>query len=299
MAKSRTYPPANRTAQWWETKYTRARMARITKLLLHTTETSSWPAYDAGAKAPTVTYNPWMPAGSRWRQHNYLDTSARALQDPSSTAVRENRDDVVQVEIIAYCNPSSYAKYGHGVNALPDHFYEDMGAFVAFLHLEWGLPLTRAAKWATFPPPDSIRMSGPAYDAFQGLCGHQHASGNTHGDPGLTNAQVDRILAVAGRIVAAATKGNTPVPPSKPSPTEDPIMSISDADAQKIADRVLNTPLRADGLTLKAAAINADWLAVNHAVGKKFELIHTTLAPGGDINNQLDRIEADTDAPKA
>jgi hypothetical protein len=29
------------------------------------------------------------------------------------------------------------------------------------------------------------------------VLGHQHASGNTHGDPIMTNAQVDRILAVA------------------------------------------------------------------------------------------------------
>jgi hypothetical protein len=297
MAKSRIYPPANRKAQWWEDKYTRGRMAKITKLLLHTTETTTWPAYDQGAKAPTLTYNPGMPAGSRWRQHNYLDTSARALQDPSNTAVRENRDDVVQVEIICYCDPKSYAKYGHGVNALPDHAYEDLGALLAYLHLEWGTPIQRAPKWSTFPPPDSIRMSGPTYDAFQGVLGHQHASGNDHGDPGMTNAQVDRILAVARRIVAA-TKGSTPVTPSKPSPTEDP-MAISDADAQKIADRVLHTPLRADGLTLATAAINADWLAVNHGVGKKFEAAHASLAPGGDIKNQLSRIEADTDVPKA
>lgn len=226
MTRARTYPPANRTAQWWEDHFTRGTMPTIDKLLLHSTETTTWPAYDAGAKAPTATYNPWVPAEQRWRQHNWLNTSARALQDPSSTPVRENRDNVVQVEIIAYCNPASYKKYGHGVNALPDHFYEDLGAFLAFLHSEWDVPLVRAPKWETYPPSNSIRMSGAQYDAFKGVLGHQHASGNDHGDPGLTNAQVDRILAVAKRLTTA-----TPTPAKPATPPED---QMSAADIQDL-----------------------------------------------------------------
>jgi hypothetical protein len=41
------------------------------------------------------------------------------------------------------------------------------------------------------------------------VLGHQQASGNTHGDPGMTNAQVDRILAVA------AFGGVTPTKPPR------------------------------------------------------------------------------------
>lgn len=221
MVRSRIYPPANRTAQWFESKFSRARMNGVSKLLLHTTETTGWPSYNAGSDAPTLTYHPWLSSG-RWRQHNYLDTSARALRDPTSTLVRENRDDVVQVEIICYCDPKLYAKYGKGVNALPASAYEDLGALLAYLHVEWGTPIVRAAEWDTFPPSDSIRMSGPEYDAFKGVLGHQHASGNTHGDPGMTNAQVDRILAVARRIV-------TP----KPAPTEEDTLS-----AQEVSDGI-------------------------------------------------------------
>lgn len=209
MTRERRYPLANITAQWWEGDFSRATMPGIEKLLLHTTETTTWPSYDAGAKAPTLTYNPWVPYAQRWRQHNWLNTSARALQDPTSTPVRENRDNVVQVEIIAYCNPASYAKYGHGVNALPDSAYEDLGGLLAFLHVQWGTPIARAPQWSTFPPPDSIRMTSAEYDAFKGVLGHQHASGNTHGDPGMTAAQVDRILAVARRL----TGPTTPPPP--------------------------------------------------------------------------------------
>lgn len=233
MTRARRYPPANVTAQWWEDHFTRASMATIDKLLLHSTETSSWPAYDAGAKAPTATYNPWVPAGQRWRQHNWLNSSARALQDPSSTPVRENRDNVVQVEIIAYCNPESYKKYGHGINALPDSAYEDLGAFLAFLHVEWSVPLLRAGEWDTFPPSDSIRMTSAEYDHFTGMLGHQHASGNTHGDPGMTNAQVDRILAVAQRLTAPSTPS---LPEDKVNATD--IAAIADAVYAKIEPRL-------------------------------------------------------------
>jgi len=225
MARARKYPPANTTAQWFEDEFSRTTMNPVSKLLLHTTETASWPGYSGGASAPTLTYHPWVPAGQRWRQHCYLDRSARALRDPSGTAVRENQDGVVQVEIICYCDPKLYAKYGKGVNKLPDSFYEDMGAFLAFLHTEYAVPLVRAPRWDTFPPSDSIRMSGPEYDAFRGVLGHQHASGNTHGDPGMTNAQVDRILAVAKRLTTPAT----PKPPAKPT-TPGGDMSAADAD---------------------------------------------------------------------
>ena len=218
MALPRYYPLANRTAQWWEDDYTRGTFTSISKLLLHTTETSSWPAYKAGANAPTLTYNPWVTASQRWRQHNRLDTSARALQDPTSTPVRENRDDVVQVEIIAYCNPASYKVYGHGVNALPDHAYADLGALLAYLHVHAQVPLVRAPQWSTYPPPNSIRMISATYDAFKGVLGHQHASGNDHGDPGMTNTQVDRIIAVAKQLTGGTT---IPVKPTDTSPEDE------------------------------------------------------------------------------
>lgn len=216
MTRALKYPKANTTAQWFEDLFPRVTMNPVSKLLLHSTETSGWPGYDGGATAPTVTYHPWLPAGQRWRQHCYLDRSARALRDPSGTAVRENQDGVVQVEIIAYCDPDLAAEYGHFIGDLPDSAYEDLGEFLAYLHIHCAVPLIRAGEWDTFPPSDSIRMSGPEYDKFRGLLGHQHASGNTHGDPGMTNAQVDRIIAVAQRIVA-------PGGPTTPSLPEDEV----------------------------------------------------------------------------
>lgn len=230
MTRARIYPPANRTAQWWENNFTRKTMPVVDKLLLHTTETGkSWPGYDSGASAPTVTYNPWMESpANRWRQHNYLNTSARALRDSNATAVRENQDGVVQVEIICYCDPKLAKKYGYFVGDLPDHAYEDLGHFLWFLATEWQVPLVRAGEWDLFPPSDSIRMSGPEYDAFRGLLGHQHASSNTHGDPGMTNAQVDRIITVAKRLSRAGANPTTPEPPKEGDLTMADIKAITD-----------------------------------------------------------------------
>lgn len=230
MTRARKYPKANTTAQWWEEKFSRTTMNPVSKLLLHSTETAGWPGYDSGKSAPTITYNPWVAAGQRWRQHNYIDRSARALRDPSGTAVRENQDGVVQVEIIGYCDPKLAAKYGHGIADLPAHAYEDLGHFLAFLHTEWAVPLVRAGEWDTYPPSDSIRMSGPEYDRFRGMLGHQHASGNTHGDPGMTNAQVDRIIAVAKRIVSGASP--TPTPPKPPVQEGDNMTDYTPKDLQ-------------------------------------------------------------------
>lgn len=278
MSKARLYPLANKTAQWWEGDYARATMTVLEKVLLHSTETAGWPGYDAGAKAPNLTYNPWT-TGARWRQHNYLNTSARALQDPTSTPVRENRDGVVQVEIVAYCNPASYKKYGHGVNALPDHAYTDLGAFLAFMNAEWGVPLVRAPQWSTYPPPDSIRMSSATYDKFKGVLGHQHASGNNHGDPGLTNAQVDRILAAAKRITSDATGDDMP-------------LTAADITAIRAA-------VQAELEEFRPKA-RADMQAENEEYGTRFWVARTGTGTGvrndiSDIKNTVHRIEGDTD----
>lgn len=280
MAKSRIYPPANRTAQWFEDKYDRGTFTGIDKLLLHTTETSGWPAYGGGASAPTLTYNPWV---RQWRQHNYLNTSARALQDPSSTPVRENRDNVVQVEIIAYCDPKLYAKYGHGVNALPATFYEDMGAFLAFLNKEWGTPIVRAPEWDTFPPSNSIRMSSAKYDAFRGVLGHQHASGNTHGDPGFTNAQVDRILAVAKRLTTPTDVSGDDMP-----------LTAADITAIRAAVQAELNEFR--------ATFRADVQAEEEEYAVRFWVLETGTGKNqvidvlADHTARLQRIEDDTDA---
>lgn len=179
--KSSFYPPADKTTQWWEKDFDRGYFTRIDKILLHTTETVGWPSYNKsgtpGDSAPTLTYD---VKSRKWRQHNYLDTSARALGDPTSTPVRENRDNVIQIEIIWYASK---------IGELPDTAYQDLAAFVAYVRKEWGGPNLTTAKFVGQSTAGSVHMTSTGYNEFNGILGHQHApSPSTHWDPGAFNA---------------------------------------------------------------------------------------------------------------
>lgn len=181
----RIFPRANTTAQWYETKYDRSTFTKIDKFLLHTTETLGWPGYDLGAKAPTITYHPRLRA---FRQHNFLNTSARALVDLTSTPVRENRDNVVQIEIICYADELKAASVGGlKVSELTDDHLRDIAELYKFLHDEWGTPLQCTLEFPPYRPYKNVRLTSSQYDNYFGLLGHCHAPGNTHTDPGGIN----------------------------------------------------------------------------------------------------------------
>lgn len=197
MSGALFYPPADRSSQWFggELPGTVMPMTRP-KLLLHTTETAGgWPAYSGGSTGPTLTYDPWV---RKWRQHFRVSQSARALRDPESTPVRENRADVVQVEISCYCDPARFST-GRGIDKLSAEAYDDLGRFVAFLHLEWNLPFVAVPKWPPYPASygisNGVRMTSAEYETFSGILGHMHAPGQDHGDPGTLD--VPRILDAA------------------------------------------------------------------------------------------------------
>ena len=146
MVRARFYPEADRRTQWFGDG--NATMPRIDKLVLHTTESAGgWPGYRGGAITPTFTYEPWQ---HRWRQHLPVNGSARALLDPGSTEVRENRDHAVQLEISCYCDPE-HAGSAHFVTDLDDRAFDDHSRFVAWLHREWRLPLRLAPRWLAYP----------------------------------------------------------------------------------------------------------------------------------------------------
>jgi hypothetical protein len=190
------YPGADHETQWFGDAFPGVTMPRIDKLLLHTTEGADWPGYKGGKVAPTLTYH---PSRHKWRQHFRINQSSRALADPNLTAVRENRDNVVQVEIVCSCDSVQVKKLGLlDVRDLDEQAVQDLGEFAAWLHTEWDLPLVLTPDWLPFPAsfgPSKVRMSGPQYNAFMGILGHQHApagmgddKGNEHGDPGALDA---------------------------------------------------------------------------------------------------------------
>jgi len=235
------YPPADRSQD--RSKFSGIKMPRITKLLLHSTESAGWPSYPDFA--PQFTFDPW---GHKWRQHMPLPLSASTLADSSSTAVRENRDDIVQVEIVGYCDEAQADKHGRFVEGMDAEALKQLGAFAAWLHVEWGLPLTSTVTWKSYKRGNAsgsyglnngVRLTGPQFDAYTGLLGHQHAPAQRHGDPG-------RIDVAA---ILAAAKGSTPVPAEYPTPKTDDVYLSKLHLGQLDSDSVwqLQAALKADG----------------------------------------------------
>ncbi|MGH7790765.1 MAG: hypothetical protein ACREOB_00480 [Thermodesulfobacteriota bacterium] len=184
-----TLTGANTTAQWYADNYSSSVFSRLDKFVVHTTETGSrtsvgWPGYSSGASAPNATYD---PRGRVIRQHFPNNESSRALRDPSGTVVRENRDNVFQLEIICYSQKSlAIERGGLWVCSLTSANYQDLARMIEQLNRELGLPLQSSVTWGSWTngAPSSIRLSGPGYDAYRGILGHMHVSGNTHWDPG-------------------------------------------------------------------------------------------------------------------
>jgi hypothetical protein len=175
---------ANITAQWYADNYPGTTFPRVDKFLLHTTETGGWPGYSAGASAPNATY---YPKWRQIRQHFGINRSSRALRDPSSTAVRENRDNVFQLEIICYSDYRlAVERGGIWVGDLTTTHMRDIAAMILQCHRDWDLPIQSSVTWREGRKTyyNDVRLTGPQFDAYRGILAHVHASGNDHWDVG-------------------------------------------------------------------------------------------------------------------
>jgi hypothetical protein len=212
------YPPASRTAQWFQGSHPGAKYGDVEKVVWHTTETSGWPGYDSGAKAPHLTALPDAAARRvRWRQHFPLNVNARALRNEPG-GVQTNLDGAVQVELIGTSDRGGPGLYWPDA---PEWALAELADFAAFMHTEHGVPLRAAPLWLPYPSSyggSRVRMSGRTWDGFRGHCGHQHAPENTHGDPGDLDAQ--RIMFLAARSLEPAPR---PVPSPPPIPAPEPV----------------------------------------------------------------------------
>lgn len=183
----RFYPGADAKTQWRGSGG--ITMSKIDKLLLHTTETRSWPSYPTFA--PTLTFNPFAPRGRRWRQHYPINGSASTLKN--SGGYRPNRANVCQIEIIAYCDPR-YADSAAHISKITADAYHELAEFWVWLSQEWEVPIKINTKWKSYPASyglnNGIRLTPSQFSALEGLCGHQHAPGNTHGDPGALDVNL-------------------------------------------------------------------------------------------------------------
>jgi hypothetical protein len=164
----------------------------VNVVVLHTTEGRTVPSYGGGSSAPNLTALPDFAARKLvWYQHFDIDISSRALVNLPG-GVETNTLNVCQLEMVGTCDPTTHAKWGSAPHLYwpqaPEWALREVARFLAWTYQEHGVPLRGPKLW--LPYPDSYgsrngqRMSGKAWNAFHGICGHQHVPENTHGDPG-------------------------------------------------------------------------------------------------------------------
>ncbi len=260
MAQPILMPGYDRTA-WFADDYPQS-LVTPEKVVLHSTEGGTLPSYSGGASAPQVTLDPWR---RRRYQHFPLNMPARALLNPASTPVSENRDGAVQIEIIGYSDGNYAVKHGNAeydLDRLTDDDYDWLGQEIAAICEATGIrPVLTKKPWIEYPASWGLhtpaRMSSAEYDSFRGICAHKHVSGNDHGDPDLDpdrlQSSIDRhsgnadpkVLAEQKAINAAmrGTPGYKPIPEDgQPGPLttkakEAYMTTLADIDAK--LDKVL------------------------------------------------------------
>lgn len=170
------------------------------KLLLHTTEGSSYPgarsSYVKNKFAPHVTCGADSNGAFLVMQHLPLSSRATTLSDDSG-GIRPNRDYVIQVEIIGFCDPrwKNHELYIHNWSKT----YAEHVAYVLKVLLKARpIPKRSTVTWVEYPKSygerASQRLAPTAFDLYAGILGHQHAPENDHGDPGNLSAFVRQYL---------------------------------------------------------------------------------------------------------
>ncbi|MEU9002588.1 N-acetylmuramoyl-L-alanine amidase, partial [Streptomyces sp. NPDC048551] len=231
MSTGTQFYPGASTAYRYDGTY-EGLMQEVNCCVTHTTEGTTLPDYDGGAMAPNTTLLPDIARQQlRAYAHFPADMSARALVDNSATAVRTNRNNAHQVELVGSCDPKRRTSWGSlraGIDYIywpeaPEWALREYARYIAWLNTEHGVPLTLTPH-AWLPYPDSYgsthgqRMTLDEWAAFRGHCGHQHVpDGNDHGDPG--NMRMDLVVQYAKELVSgggnsggARRPGPHPVP---------------------------------------------------------------------------------------
>jgi hypothetical protein len=236
------YPGAS-TAYWYQDTYG-GDFQEVNVIVLHTTEGRSLPNYDGGAVAPNITAMPDFAAKRlRWYQHFDFDRSSRALVNLRG-GVETNTNNVAQVEMVGTCDPVTHAKWTAAGYVhiywpeAPDWALQGVAEFLAWAHANHDVPLSGPKVWKAYPASygtyNGVRMNDTQWNAFKGVCGHQHVDENLHGDPGALDF---------ARILQLATGTTTPAPPTPSEETDMTIQKIDEANAFDVdlADNVWTT----------------------------------------------------------
>lgn len=215
------YPPADQRTQNFSRAYAGSGI-KPNVLVLHSTETGTWPGYSGGKTAPHLTVKPDLTRKVLvWRQHFPVSMSARALRNESG-GVETNTLNAVQVELVGTCSLVYRKRYGYFYwPDAPDWALQQLADFTVWLHAEWPeFPIKNAAPrgWLAYPSSygnnNRQRLTMAEWRNAYGIVGHQHVPENSHGDPG--DFKITRLIQFAKPNLPNPTTGGArnPKPPS-------------------------------------------------------------------------------------
>jgi hypothetical protein len=191
-------PIIRRTDKYWFADNYQGAPIDPDKGVLHTTEGTTLPWYDGGAKAPHYTAVPDFTAKRLvWHIHFPDTMSSRALRNESG-GVETNTEDCIQVELVGTCDATTSSQWkaaGRGHIYWPDApqwALDELAEFVAYQFRKNGIriegPEQVGEPWRAYPASygkgAAQRFTFAQWNAFKGWCGHQHVPENSHGDPG-------------------------------------------------------------------------------------------------------------------
>jgi hypothetical protein len=257
------YPGAS-TSHWYQDQYGSDAM-ETNVVVWHSTETANRPGYANGSEAPNLTAVPdFTHRKLVWHQHFDIDRSSRALENLTG-GVETNTLNVVQVEIVGTCDPTTHGKWGSTKHLympeLPDWVVQDLADFSRWVHDNHGVPLTSGVVFKPYPSsygaPNGVRMPFTTWNSFRGHCGHQHVPENLHGDPGAFPMT---------EILTAAARGASPHPPITGRGAVKSRVSLSKLIAAAQADPKAD-PGEPPSHPADVAPVNAALLKLGHLTG--------------------------------
>lgn len=200
------------TQDWGETGY--AYKGYLWRVVIHSTETGSWPGYKSGKNQPHQTLM-WNTFARLWmlRQHQSLNIGARALLGTST-----NTANALQVEIVGTCDKEFSDRWGYLY--LPNLTAEQrlgLGRYLIGLASLAGIDPGRTAVFAPYPQSYGNgpgRMNRSQWLNFTGLCEHQNVYANDHGDAGALPV-VASVTEAAAQLGVDVSRDQTRRPPRK------------------------------------------------------------------------------------
>jgi hypothetical protein len=173
------------------------------KFVIHTTEGGLTGALTAYGKKRVVPHFTWDRASRRRLQHVDTVISVSALANDMG-GVQTNRDSAIQVEITGFAVESHLWSdddlrwIAECIREVCEQEGIDYRSYKRFVGTEAGTIATEIAPQ---------RMSYAEWDAFSGVCGHQHVPENEHWNPGRLDYP---------KILAFILEEDDPLPHSPP-----------------------------------------------------------------------------------